>query len=81
MTGAQVYPGVSTPALHRPAGSLAQGPWSLDLSASDAGWSWSSLRVLTLGAGSSHTFTTQGEEILVLPLAGSCAVECEGTEQ
>jgi 5-deoxy-glucuronate isomerase len=67
--------------LHRPAGSLAKPPWSLELSQAEAGWSWSSLRVLTLAAGGSHTFETGGDEVLVLPLAGSGLVECGGVEQ
>jgi len=66
--------------LHRPAGSLARGPWSLELGQAEAGWSWSSLRVLTLAAGGSENFQSGTDEVLVLPLAGSCLVECDGTE-
>ncbi len=66
--------------LHRPAGSLARGPWALELSPADAGWSWSSLRVLTLVPGGRQAFETGADEVLVLPLAGSCVVECEGGE-
>ena len=39
--------------LHRPRGSAGSGRWPVDLSAARAGWSWSSLRVLTLGPGNS----------------------------
>jgi 5-deoxy-glucuronate isomerase len=67
--------------LYRPAGSLARAPWSLELTQPEAGWSWSSLRVLTLAAGGSHTFSTHDQEVLVLPLAGSCVVSCDGAEQ
>jgi 5-deoxy-glucuronate isomerase len=66
--------------LHHPAGSLAREPWTLDLNPSDAGWSWSSLRVLTLAGGGRHAFETGADEVLVLPLAGSCVIECEGVE-
>jgi len=60
--------------LHRPAGSLAAGPWSIELTAERAGWSWSSLRVLALDAGGSLTVETGEEEMLALPLEGSWTV-------
>ena len=80
MTGTVPPAPMGAPPLHRPAGSLSAGPWSVRLSASAAGWSWSSLRVLQLGAGVAHTLHTQTEEVLVLPLAGSCTVSCDGAE-
>ena len=64
--------------LHRPSGSLAAGPWTVDLDQARAGWTWSSLRVLTLGPGGSQRLATGPQEMLVLPLAGSCAVTCGG---
>jgi 5-deoxy-glucuronate isomerase len=64
--------------LHRPAGSLARAPWSIELTQTEAGWSWCSLRVLSLPPGGSHRFETGDDEVLVLPLAGSCTVECDG---
>jgi 5-deoxy-glucuronate isomerase len=66
--------------LHRPMGSLAAGPWSVDLSAEGAGWAWSSLRVLTLGPGESQPISSGANELLVLPLAGSCVVTCGGEQ-
>src|ERR1022692_1204358 len=60
--------------LHRPSGSLAAGRWSVDLDQAGAGWAWSSLRGLTLGPGESHGLAPGPQEMLVLPLAGSCAV-------
>jgi 5-deoxy-glucuronate isomerase len=66
--------------LHWPAGSLASPPWELNLSADTAGWSWSSLRVLCLAPGASHSFASGEEELLVLSLAGSCHVTCDGKE-
>jgi 5-deoxy-glucuronate isomerase len=65
--------------LHRPRGSLSQGRWPVDLDQDRAGWAWSSLRVLTLGPGESEHLDTGAQEMLVLPLAGSCTVTCEGT--
>jgi 5-deoxy-glucuronate isomerase len=62
--------------LHLPAGTLVAPPWELELTAEAAGWSWTSLRVLRLGAGGSHSFPTGGEEMLVVPLAGGCTVTC-----
>lgn len=67
-----------TPGPHRVAADLASGPWTLELDPASAGWEYSSLRVLDLAPGASHTFATGENETLVLPLAGSCAVECEG---
>jgi 5-deoxy-glucuronate isomerase len=64
--------------LHRPAGSLAAGRWSVDLDPARAGWTWSSLRVLTLAPGESEHVATGPSELLVLPLAGSCSVSCGG---
>ncbi len=64
--------------LHRPAGSLAAGRWAVDLDPDRAGWTWTSLRVLTLGPGESERVSTGRAETLVLPLAGSCSVTCGG---
>jgi 5-deoxy-glucuronate isomerase len=60
-------------ALHLPAtaGDLAVLP-------ADAGWSYSGLRVLTLGPGESRTLDTLDAETVVLPLSGGCSIECEG---
>jgi 5-deoxy-glucuronate isomerase len=66
--------------LHRRAGTLANSPWAIELSQSEAGWSWASLRVLSLGPGASHTFTTGDEEVLVMPLSGSCTLSSAGVE-
>jgi 5-deoxy-glucuronate isomerase len=59
-------------------GALASGRWSVDLDQEQAGWSWASLRVLTLGPGESEAVATGPDEMLVLPLAGSCRVTCAG---
>ena len=69
---------VRTGSLHRPAGSLAGGPWELELTQEGAGWSWSSLRVLALVPGGSHVFNTDGDEMILLPLEGGCRVSCSG---
>jgi 5-deoxy-glucuronate isomerase len=63
--------------LYRQAGTLAEGPYSLVLTPQEAGWSFCALRILELGAGESAELATGGMEMLVLPLAGACAVECD----
>jgi len=63
--------------VHWRAGSLASGPWTVELTPEVAGWRWSSLRVLTLEAGGSQSFPSGGEELVVLPLAGQCSVDCD----
>jgi 5-deoxy-glucuronate isomerase len=64
--------------LHVTAGSAADGPYALALSPEQAGWTYSGLRLLELVAGGSHRFDTGEDEAIVLPLSGSCAVECDG---
>lgn len=54
-------------------------PQVSQITPADAGWTYSSLRILTVPAGGSHTWATGEEEMLVLPLAGGCVVECDGT--
>jgi 5-deoxy-glucuronate isomerase len=43
-----------------------------------AGWGYSSLRVLELEPGAQHELATGDSEWIVLPLAGSCTVVCDG---
>jgi 5-deoxy-glucuronate isomerase len=64
--------------LHRTAAELRAGPWTLEVNPDTAGWGYSSLRVLDLDPGGSQQLATGEDETLVLPLAGACAVECEG---
>jgi 5-deoxy-glucuronate isomerase len=45
-----------------------------------AGWAYAGLRVLDLPPGASRTFSTGDAEMLVLPLAGGCAIRCAGEE-
>ncbi|HEU5031871.1 MAG TPA: 5-deoxy-glucuronate isomerase [Spirillospora sp.] len=55
---------------------------TVDVAPADAGWTYSGLRVLTLGPGEETTVETGDAETLVLPLAGSCraAVTVPGAE-
>lgn len=50
------------------------GTWVMDINPENAGWSWSSLRVIDLAAGESITVDSQGTEFLVLPLSGAATV-------
>ncbi|GAA1168852.1 5-deoxy-glucuronate isomerase [Streptomyces hebeiensis] len=60
-----------------PAGSGARGPYALDIDPERAGWAYSSLRVLELPPGGSHTLATGDSEWIVLPLEGGCTVRTE----
>jgi 5-deoxy-glucuronate isomerase len=63
--------------LHLPRGSTPEGAFSLHVTPEQAGWAFSGLRVLELAPGASHTLHSGTDELLVLPLAGGCVVECE----
>lgn len=52
-----------------------RSPYLLDISPERAGWAYSSLRVLELAPGATHTFDTGDSEWIVLPLSGGCAVQ------
>ncbi|MEV0617850.1 5-deoxy-glucuronate isomerase [Nonomuraea sp. NPDC050404] len=60
-----------------PYGKTAAGPWSVEITPSTAGWTYSGLRVADLTAAP-LTFDTGEAEMLVLPLAGSCTVTIPG---
>ncbi|MBB2913439.1 5-deoxy-glucuronate isomerase [Streptosporangium becharense] len=60
-----------------PAGSTARAPWALSITPETAGWTYTGLRLLCL-SGESVEFATGDEEMLVLPLSGTCVIECDG---
>lgn len=60
------------------AGESAEGSFSLVVTPTTAGWEYSSLRVLELPPGGRADLRTGEDETLVLPLGGSCVVECDG---
>jgi 5-deoxy-glucuronate isomerase len=64
--------------LHVPAGSAGADGFDLVVTPESAGWGFSGLRTLTLAPGARHTFATGADELLVLPLSGSCSVTVEG---
>jgi 5-deoxy-glucuronate isomerase len=45
-----------------------------------AGWGYAGLEVVTLASGGAHTAVTGPDEVVVLPLAGSCTVESDAGE-
>ena len=59
-------------------GEASDGPFSLVITPENAGWGYSSLRILELPAGGATRFGTGEDEMCVLPLAGGCVVECDG---
>jgi 5-deoxy-glucuronate isomerase len=61
--------------LHRPAGSAGRGPDPVAITPEDAGWSFTGLQVMSLGAGEGRSLALDGIEAAILPLAGSCRVE------
>ena len=64
--------------IHVPAGSTGHDSLTVDISAADAGWTYSGLRVAVLEAGESLALDTGDDELLVLPLAGGVDVETGG---
>lgn len=65
--------------LHLPRGSAANDPWALEIASGRPEWEHTSLRILELGPGGSHSWQTGDEEAVVLPLAGGTTVSCDGT--
>jgi 5-deoxy-glucuronate isomerase len=61
---------------HLTRGSATAGPYELAVTPESAGWGYSGLRVLELDG--EHVLRTGEAEMLVLPLAGGCAVTCDG---
>lgn len=59
-------------------GETTHGKLALDITPETAGWEWSSLRVVKLGAGESAEIAGSQAEYLVLPLEGGCTVEVQG---
>ena len=67
------------PDLHRPAGSLRDGPDPVRLTPDDAGWARCGLRVLSLGADTTRTIETGPDEAILLPLSATgLRVEVDG---
>jgi len=65
--------------LHRPAGSLVDGPDPVALTPEDAEWTYCGLRVLSLAEGQRRVVETGPDEVVLLPLSVTdLAVEADG---
>ena len=58
-------------------GEALSKPFETVVTPESAGWGFSGLRVMDLAPGARASFTTGGEEMIVLPLAGGCDVTCD----
>jgi 5-deoxy-glucuronate isomerase len=65
---------------HVPAGATAAGLFELELTPATTGWTYCSLRILSLPPGGRAAFVTGPEEMLVLPLSGSATVTADGEQ-
>ena len=65
---------------HLPAGTSRAGEFELEVTPAAAGWTYAALRVLRLDPGAQVSIETGPEEMLVLPLAGSCEVSACGSD-
>ncbi|MFD4544623.1 5-deoxy-glucuronate isomerase [Streptomyces sp. NPDC058466] len=66
--------------LYVPKGTTADANYVLDIDPKRAGWTHSSLRIVELGPGGTHTFTTGDSEWIILPLSGGCTVRVDDDE-
>jgi 5-deoxy-glucuronate isomerase len=58
-------------------GTSGNAQYVVDIDPKRAGWTHSSLRIVELAPGGTHTFTTGDSEWIVLPLGGGCTVQVE----
>jgi 5-deoxy-glucuronate isomerase len=63
-----------------PAGTAGGGAYEVEVTPESAGWGYSSLRIVQIAAGGTYQFSSAGDEVVVVPLSGSVAVETEGAE-
>ncbi|MFE5815710.1 5-deoxy-glucuronate isomerase [Streptomyces sp. NPDC056479] len=76
MTNREPHTGTDN-GLFVPRGTTADVNYALDIDPKRAGWTHSSLRIVELGPGGTHMFTTGDSEWIVLPLNGGCTVDIE----
>jgi 5-deoxy-glucuronate isomerase len=62
------------------AGATATDQFRLQITPERAGWTFSGLRVIELGAGETASFSTGTEEMIVLPLRGAASVRVDDTD-
>jgi 5-deoxy-glucuronate isomerase len=51
--------------------------YEVDVTPESAGWGYSSLKIISLESAGNHSFQTGSDEVIVLPLNGSVAVEVD----
>ncbi|KAB1140784.1 5-deoxy-glucuronate isomerase [Streptomyces luteolifulvus] len=66
--------------LYVPRGATADARYALDIGPERAGWTHSSLRILELPPGGTHTFATGDSEWIVVPLHGGCTVRTDAEQ-
>lgn len=64
----------TNPDIYVPAGASRHGQFEVDIIPEHVGWTWSGLKVVRLDVGGEITYETGVDEVLVLPLSGSCVV-------
>ncbi|MDQ3659772.1 MAG: 5-deoxy-glucuronate isomerase [Actinomycetota bacterium] len=64
--------------LFLPHGEAADGTDAVAITPERAGWTYTGLRVIEIAPGGERLLATDDTEMAVLPLEGSCLVECEG---
>jgi 5-deoxy-glucuronate isomerase len=60
-------------------GSVGSGSYEVEVTPESAGWGYSSLKIIALDPAGSHRFETGSDEVIVLPLNGSVAVDVDDT--
>jgi 5-deoxy-glucuronate isomerase len=76
-SGAGLESGIPVERLHLRHGHAADGRDPLCVTPETAGWRFAGLRVMRLEPGEERRFSTGEDEMLVLPLSGSCRVRCD----
>jgi 5-deoxy-glucuronate isomerase len=61
-------------------GGMAREPFALEVTPELAGWGFSGLRVAELAPGAMVTLETGEDELIVLPLGGTCSVRIDDVE-
>ncbi len=62
-----------------PAGAGGVDDYDVEVTPESAGWGFCSLRIFTLDPAGTHQVDTGPDEMIVLPLSGSCTVEVDGS--
>ncbi|HJR54427.1 MAG TPA: 5-deoxy-glucuronate isomerase [Gemmatimonadota bacterium] len=76
--GPSAAPALDAARLHLPAGAAATDGDPVVVTPERAGWRFTGLRVIELEPGATRTVATGPDEMLALPLQGSCEVDIEG---